>query len=406
MSYFKSLDEMREFLAEEIMLTNEAVQFLGITSQRLHQLVKSGKIRPIKSQRGGTVFLKKDLELRKKELLNMNKKPLGLKKLYRVNSYAVVQEAINYFAVYTLCNYSIKKTNEIFNKLGKYFDLSESLAGKINEVSKIIGMDLSVIERSFMNVMKGFELLKEEDYIVKKGHDLYPSLLAKTQQAPLFLFMRGNVRLAHLPTVAVVGTRNPTEEGEKRAYLLSALLGKYRIVVASGLARGIDRAAHKGALDYNNPTIAVIGTPLTKVYPKEHSLLQEEIAEKGLVISQFPPSSPVHRWHFPLRNAVMSGLSLATIVVEAGETSGSLVQADYALKQGRLVLIPKSAVDNEKLQWPRKFLLRGAHQFSKIDQLLQILHQSNIIKFEDKDEPNFKVSEVKEGSVIYVHKRE
>ncbi len=173
--------------------------------------------------------------------------------------------------------------------------------------------------------------------------------------------------------VSVVGSRTASKEGIEKAYRLSRYLGRAGIVVASGLARGIDTAAHTASLDYNYLTISVIGTPLTKVYPKENADLQRRIGEAGLVVSQFPPSAPVQRWHFPMRNAIMSGISLATVIVEAGETSG-------ALKQNRLVFIPQSALDNENISWPKRYIKRkGAYKFSKLDELIIMLEKARII---------------------------
>ena len=159
-------------------------------------------------------------------------------------------------------------------------------------------------------------------------------------------------------------------------------MGRYNIVVASGLARGIDTQAHTAAVEHNNcMTISVIGTSLAKAYPAENSKLQELISEKGLVISQFAPSEKVQRWFFPMRNAVMSGISLATVVIEAGETSGALKQADYALKQKRYVFIPQSALDNDAIKWPRKYIQRpGAYSFRKINELLEKLQNVDILK--------------------------
>jgi DNA processing protein len=208
----------------------------------------------------------------------------------------------------------------------------------------------------------------------------YPELLAMTKEAPPYLFLRGNISLLKENIVSVVGSRTASSEGIRKAYRLSKCLGRAGIVVASGLARGIDTAAHKASIENNYLTICVIETPITKVYPRENAELQKKISEVGLVVSQFPPSSPVQRWHFPMRNAVMSGISLATAIVEAGETSGALKQADYALKQNRLVFIPQSAFENNNISWPKKYIQRkGVFKFSKIEELLKMLEQAEII---------------------------
>ncbi len=166
-------------------------------------------------------------------------------------------------------------------------------------------------------------------------------------------------------------------------------LAEYRIVVASGLAAGIDTAAHRGALEAHAHTIAVLGTPLTRVYPRENANLQNRIAEEGLVMTQFAPSSPIERWNFPMRNAVMSGISLATVVVEADEAGGALIQADFALKQGRLVFIPQNALENPRLKWPGKFIKRtGTYSYSKVDELIAAIRQPGMAAYWEGPGPN------------------
>lgn len=385
---FENMEEIRTFIANEVMFTSEACKYLGITPQRLNQLIQSGKLMPIKVNRTGSLFLKKDLDERKKELQihdrHRNKNTEIREKIKMKNNPLIVQEAINYYTIKSFFNQSDKKTMPVFSQLSASIDLSVPLPKNISDVSKLLGISSIELARTYNEVLKGFHQLAEDDLIIKNGTDFYPKLLSQTNEAPPYLFMRGNVRLVDYPTVAVVGTRNPTEEGINKAWNLARLLGKYRLVVASGLAKGIDTAAHQGSLNNKYPTIAVIGTPLTKVYPKENEKLQQQIAEEGLIISQFPPSSPIQRWNFPMRNAVMSGISLATVIVEAGETSGALIQADYALKQKRLVFIPQSALSNPKLKWPKKYVQRdGAESFSKIDELINKLQQSKIIETQE-----------------------
>lgn len=387
-------EDLRALLAKEIMFTHEACQFLGITPQRLNQLVKLGKLIPLKASKAGSVFLRNDLEERKKELSSYKTEALPDNKIENLkiaNDPTVIEEAINYFTIHTLFSYSFKKTEEFFNKNNIFFNLKEPLIKNSSIVASVLNTSIDNIEKVYHKVVKGFEQLKENDLIIKIDQDNYPTLLAKTEDAPRFLFARGNISLAQMNAISIVGTRNPSPEGQKKAYVLASLLGKYNIVVASGLASGIDTSAHQGAINSNTPTIAVIGTPLTRTYPRENAKLQEDIAEKGLIISQFAPSSPIQRWNFPMRNYVMSGLSLATVIIEAGETSGALIQANYALKQERFVFIPQSALDNQNLRWPKNYIKReGAYSFSRIDELIQKLQNSKIISSSTKknDQPS------------------
>lgn len=387
---FNNREDLRSFIAAEILFPNEAAKYLNITSQRLNQLVQSGKLEPVKISRSGSLYLRQDLDERLKELAIFEpttnssvKKDLNNMKTESVlfgNDPKIITEAINYFTLQTLHGNSMKKTKPVYEEVKNKFDVYTPFTEYAHELSTFLKIDVEIITKTYNTVYKGFNQLLPTDIVMKIGQEYYPKLLEKTEQAPPFLFMRGNLNLIKYQGVAIVGTRVPSEDGTKKATKLAAVLGKNRIVVVSGLAKGIDRAAHEGALINNNPTIAVIGTPLTKSYPRENAEIQKKISEEGLLISQFAPSSTVQRWNFPLRNSVMSGLSLATVIIEAGETSGALIQADYALKQKRLVFIPQSALDNEKLKWPRKYIQKiGAEKFSRIEDLIKKLEQSNII---------------------------
>lgn len=168
-----------------------------------------------------------------------------------------------------------------------------------------------------------------------------------------------------MPSVAVVGTRQASEQGVRRARKLVRHLVADEIAVVSGLAAGIDTAAHKAALEVGGVTIAVLGTPLSETYPRENRALQAEIAERYLVISQVPvwrysqQDWRANRSFFPQRNATMSALTEATVIVEAGETSGTLIQARAALAQGRKLFILESCF-RAGLEWPEKLVEKGA----------------------------------------------
>jgi DNA processing protein len=182
--------------------------------------------------------------------------------------------------------------------------------------------------------------------------EAYPVNLRAVYDRPPFLFIRGVLCPEDDKSVAVVGTRKPTPDGLRRARKLAAELVGAGVTVVSGLALGIDTAAHRAALRAGGRTLAVIGTGITRCYPPQNRALQDEIARKGAVLSQFWPDDPPARPRFPLRNAVMSGLALATVIVEASETSGARIQAEFALKQGRPVFLLRSLLEKE---WARKF---------------------------------------------------
>jgi DNA processing protein len=179
------------------------------------------------------------------------------------------------------------------------------------------------------------------------------------------LYFQGVWELAETRSVAIVGTRKPSEDGRARARRLARALVKDGITVVSGLATGIDTEAHTAAIEAGGQTIGVIGTPLGEYYPRENRALQDQIARSFLLISQVPvfryaqQTPRLNRLFFPERNLTMSALTEATIIVEAGETSGTLLQARAAIEQGRKLFILDSCFQRG-LSWPEKYLARGA----------------------------------------------
>jgi DNA processing protein len=170
------------------------------------------------------------------------------------------------------------------------------------------------------------------------GTAAYPQLLAEISDPPHCLWARGDCSVLSATIVAVIGARRASEEGLIAAGEIAFDLARAGIVVASGLARGIDAAAHRGAIDAGGKTIAVLGTGIDRVYPPENDLLHEQIAANGLLLTEFPPGAPPEDWHFPRRNRIISGLSRAVVVVEAKDKSCSLITARLAADQGRDVM--------------------------------------------------------------------
>ncbi len=198
------------------------------------------------------------------------------------------------------------------------------------------------------------------------GAGEYPERLRDARYPVKLLYFRGWWDLVVSRSVAVVGTRKPSREGLSRTRRLVRELVADDFTVVSGLAAGVDRAAHETAMERDGRTIAVIGTPLSHVYPQAHAALQREIAERFLVVSPVPV-----RWYesqdyrrnrlfFPERNVVMSALTEATVIVEAGEPSGTLVQARAALQQGRKLFVLDSCFRNPRLTWPERLASQGA----------------------------------------------
>lgn len=194
----------------------------------------------------------------------------------------------------------------------------------------------------------------EAHHFVPLVSDSYPPLLAEVSDAPVGLFVRGDPAALSLPQLAIVGSRNPTAGGRDNATSFAAHLARRGLAITSGLAVGIDAAAHQGALAAAGITVAVCGTGLDVDYPSAHGALAEAIAQRGAVVSEFPLGMPALQGNFPRRNRIISGLALGTLVVEAAVRSGSLITARLAAEQGREVFAIPGSIHNP--------LARGCHQ--------------------------------------------
>lgn len=202
----------------------------------------------------------------------------------------------------------------------------------------------------------------------------YPRLLKPLPQAPALLFSRG-LLLSDDPAVSLVGSRKASPEGLKRAASIAHSLVREGITVLSGLAEGIDTAAHTTALRCGGRTVAVIGTGIQRYFPAQNRALQNTIAERGLVLSQFWPDAPGSRTSFPIRNATMSGYGMATIVVEAGERSGARIQARLSVEQKRPVVLTDLVV--QRSRWAAELLERpGVYQASTLAEVMQIIREA------------------------------
>lgn len=172
----------------------------------------------------------------------------------------------------------------------------------------------------------------------------------------VMLYYAGDLGLLEMPAVSIVGTREVSDEGRRRAIQLARDLAEAGVLVVSGLAKGVDAAAHTGAMQYGGATAAVIGTPLSKAYPAENGPLQEEIYSRHLLLSPFHEGAQVFKGNFPARNRVMAALTDATVIVEASDTSGTLHQAAECQRLGRWLFIMRSVVDDPSLTWPARFI--------------------------------------------------
>lgn len=206
----------------------------------------------------------------------------------------------------------------------------------------------------------------------------YPPQLHEIQSAPTLLFTKGILTSLSYSQLAIVGSRNPTEPGKHIAKTYASFLAQQGLSIVSGMALGIDRMAHEGALSCQGKTIAVFGTGIDVIYPNTHQKLADKICEQGLLVSEFPLGMQAYAHHFPLRNRIISGLSLGTFVVEAAIKSGSLITARYALDQGREVFAMPSSVHNPMAKGCHLLIKQGAHLVESVEDIWEALKNQSL----------------------------
>ena len=220
-------------------------------------------------------------------------------------------------------------------------------------------------------------VLREADLIIRRGYRLitltdeeYPHLLAEIHDPPPYLYAFGNDK-DFSPAIAVVGSRNPTRYGLSMARRLGADLAAAGFVVVSGMAAGIDAAAHRGALSVGGKTAAVLGSGLGVIYPAKNKDLYHDIAGSGCVLSEQRVLEPPESYHFPARNRIISGMTLGTVVVEAARKSGSLITAYLAAEQGREVFAVPGSIDSARSIGAHGLLKQGARLVEGVDDILE-----------------------------------
>jgi DNA processing protein len=239
--------------------------------------------------------------------------------------------------------------------------ISIELSEKISSERKKIDLDFE-----FEKIISfGVEILSVFD-------SCYPRLLKEISSPPV-LFIKGDLIKSYSCAVAIVGSRNASVYGKAVAFELAQQLSDLGVIVVSGVARGIDSAAHRGALAASGETIGVLGCGLDIVYPPENRKLYSEILEKGCLISEQPLGTRPFTQNFPARNRIISGLSEGVIVVEASERSGALITADFALEQGREVMVVPGNVKSSLTKGCHKLIKQGAYLIETIDDVIEVL---------------------------------
>jgi len=246
------------------------------------------------------------------------------------------------------------------------------------------GLGRKVIERVIqareeVDLTKLWEKIESQGIKVLTWQDeSYPGRLREIDQPPPVLYIRGEYLQDDLFAVAIVGTRRVTAYGRQITEEISSFLAANGITVISGLARGVDAIAHQSTLKAGGRTIAVLGSGVDKIYPPEHRGLAEQMMERGAVISDYAPGTPPDASNFPPRNRIISGLSLAVVVVEAGETSGALITAEFAAEQGREVFAVPGSILAPQSKGTNKLIQRGALPLLSINDLMQALDLTRV----------------------------
>ena len=223
--------------------------------------------------------------------------------------------------------------------------------------------------------------------IITLGDPSYPTLLLDTADPPLLLYAQGRVELLQADAIAIVGSRNPTPQGAQNARAFAKNLSDAGWVVASGLALGVDGAAHEGALDGGAGTIAVVGTGLDRVYPKSHLELAHRIAQDGLMLSEYALGTPPLAAHFPLRNRLIAGLTRGTLVVEAALQSGSLITARLAAEAGREVFAIPGSIHAPQSRGCHALIRQGAKLVESAEDVLEELQPLASVRPRSGTEP-------------------
>jgi len=232
------------------------------------------------------------------------------------------------------------------------------------------------------------ECQRQNIALIGQSHEHYPEALRHIHDAPLLLYGLGNTALLIRDQVGIVGSRNATRAGLDHARRFAAELSNRGLLVSSGLALGIDGAAHAGALDAGFPTLAVIGCGLDRLYPAQHRKLAHRVIENGLIVSEHPPGTQARAAFFPKRNRIISGLSRGVLVVEAGVKSGSLITARLALEQGREVFAIPGSVHSPVARGCHQLIRQGARLVETADDVLEELGTWWTLQAQDaSDEP-------------------
>ena len=271
-----------------------------------------------------------------------------------------------------------------FQAVLNYFGDPQIAWGAPTEALRQAGLSDKIIEnlvrtRDQVDLDKLWEEMEQKNIsILIQQDESYPKRLNEIDQPPPVLYTQGNINPDDEWSVAIVGTRRVTAYGRQVAEDIAGRLARNGLTIISGLARGVDSIAHQAALDAGGRTIAVLGSGLDRIYPPENRHLAEQIKANGAIISEFSPNTPPEASNFPQRNRLISGLSLAVIVIEAGIKSGALITASFAADQGREVFAVPGNITSPGSMGTNRLIQNGAHPLLSAEQVLEILELSMV----------------------------
>jgi DNA processing protein len=263
-----------------------------------------------------------------------------------------------------------KSLLERFGTAQGVFEAAPSELREVDGVGPKLCQKIALASREF-DVAAELEVCRQNNIaLLVDSQPDYPQLLRQIPDPPGILFVQGTIQPCDSLAVAIVGTRHATHYGKQQAERLAGGLARAGLTIVSGLARGIDVAAHRGALEAGGRTLAVLGSGLLEIYPSEHTSLAVEVAKHGAVVSELPPRRGPFAGAFPQRNRIITGLSLGVIVVEASDRSGALISARHAMEQNREVFAVPGRIDSRNSRGCHRLLRDGAKLVESIDDVL------------------------------------
>ncbi|MDW7675597.1 MAG: DNA-processing protein DprA [Bacillota bacterium] len=265
-----------------------------------------------------------------------------------------------------------------FGDIEKIWHTSESQLNKLSIIPKNL-VNALVSFRAETNLKVLSQKINQSGcWVITWDQEAYPELLREIYNPPIVIYGLGDKTVLKSSTIAIVGSRKPSYYGQEQARIISADLAINNLTVVSGMAKGIDAFAHQGALSKEGKTIGVLGCGVDQIYPKENSKLYYKIISSGAIISEYSPGTKPLPNYFPARNRIISGLSLGTVVIEAGEKSGALITADFAIEQGREVFALPGLVTNPNAKGTHGLIKQGAKLLENAQDIIEELYPGRL----------------------------